>query len=96
MPEGGESYPKGRRQSPSSCRRPRPLKRRWVHGVAELRLISPTIESISAVIARSQIVAAQPCRAGPNLPSGFDCAEIAVLDWIAVEGHRLGRGLLPI
>ena len=42
-----------------------------------------TIEKISAVIARSQIVVAQPSRAVPSLPAGFDCADIAVLDWIA-------------
>jgi hypothetical protein len=61
-----------------------------------LRLISPTIESISAVIAHSQIVVAQPCRAVPSLPTGFDYVDIAVLDWIAVDGRRQGRGLLLI
>jgi hypothetical protein len=63
-----------------------------------LRLIpgsySPTIESLSAAIAHSQIVVAQPYRAVSSLPAGFDYADIAVLDWIAVEGHRQGRGLL--
>jgi hypothetical protein len=59
-------------------------------------LISPTIESISAVIAHSQIVVAQPYRAASSLPAGFDCVDVAVLDWIAAEGRRLGRGLLPI
>ncbi|HWX34860.1 MAG TPA: hypothetical protein VNZ53_46470 [Steroidobacteraceae bacterium] len=47
-----------------------------------------TIEKISAVIARSQIVVAQPCRAVPSLPTGFDYVDIAVLDWIAVDGRR--------
>jgi hypothetical protein len=55
-----------------------------------------TIEKISAVIARSQIVVAQPSRAVPSLPTGFDYGDIAVLDWIAVDGRRQGRGLLPI
>ena len=31
-----------------------------------------------------------------SLPAGFDYVDIAVLDWIAAEGRRLGRGLLPI
>jgi hypothetical protein len=31
-----------------------------------------------------------------SLPAGFDCVDVAVLDWIAAEGRRLGRGLLPI
>jgi hypothetical protein len=45
---------------------------------------------IAAVIAHSQIVVAQPhC---PTLPAGFEDLDIAVLDWIAVEGRRLGRG----
>jgi hypothetical protein len=48
---------------------------------------SHTIESISAAIAHSQIVVAQPCRAMPSLPTGFDYADIAVLDWIAAEGR---------
>jgi hypothetical protein len=57
---------------------------------------SPTIESLSAVIAHSQIVVAQPYRAVSSLPVGFDRADMSVLDWIAAEGRRLGRGLLPI
>jgi hypothetical protein len=56
----------------------------------------PTIETISAVIAHSRIVVAQPYRAVPSLPAGFDYADIAALDWIAAEGRRLGRGLLPM
>jgi hypothetical protein len=56
----------------------------------------PTIASVSAVIARSQIPVAQPCRAVPSLPAGFNYADIAVLDGISAEGRRLGRGLLPI
>ena len=31
-----------------------------------------------------------------SLPAGIDYVDIAVLDWIAAEGRRLGRGLLPI
>jgi hypothetical protein len=31
-----------------------------------------------------------------SLPAEFDYADIAVLDWIAAEDRRQGRGLLPI
>jgi hypothetical protein len=43
-----------------------------------------------------QIVVAQPCRAVSSLPAGFDYADIAVIEWIAAEGRRLSRGLLPM
>jgi hypothetical protein len=48
------------------------------------------------VIAHSQIVVAQPYQAVSRLPAGLDHAETAVLDWIAAEARRQGRGLLPI
>jgi hypothetical protein len=48
------------------------------------------------VIAHSQIVVEQPRRPAPRLPAGFDDVDLAVLDWIAAEGRRLGRGLLPM
>ena len=51
---------------------------------------------ISAVIAHSQIVVAQPRRPVTSLPAGYDYADIAVLDWITLEGGRLGQSLLPI
>ena len=56
----------------------------------------PTVETLAAVIAHSQIVMAQPLRSAPRLPAGFDDVDVAVLDWIAAEGRRLGRNLLPI
>jgi hypothetical protein len=56
----------------------------------------PTVETLAAVIAHSQIVMAQPQRSAPRLPAGFDDVDVAVLDWIAAEGRRLGRNLLPI
>jgi hypothetical protein len=31
-----------------------------------------------------------------SLPAGFDYADIAVIEWIAAEGRRLSRGLLPM
>ena len=56
----------------------------------------PTIQTLTAVIAHSQIVVAEPHRPMPSLPGGFDDVDIAVLDWIAAEGRRLGRKLLRI
>jgi len=41
-------------------------------------------------------VVEQQRRAAPRLPAGFDDVDLAVLDWIAAEGRRLGRGLLPM
>ena len=56
---------------------------------------SPTIESLSAEIACSQIVVARPYRTVSSLPVGFDHADMSVLDWIAATGSRpsadLGR-----
>jgi hypothetical protein len=54
----------------------------------------PTVETLALVIAQSQIVVAQPHSPMPSLPGGFDDVDIAVLDWIATEGRRLGRRLL--
>ena len=52
----------------------------------------PNVATLAAVIAHSQIVVAQPHSPMPALPGGFEGLDIAVLDWIAVEGRRLGRG----
>ena len=56
----------------------------------------PNVETLAAVIAHSQIVVEQQRRAAPRLPAGFDDVDLAVLDWIAAEGRRLGRGLLSM
>jgi hypothetical protein len=48
----------------------------------------PMIETLAAVIAHSQIVVAHSPM--PALPAGFEDLDIAMLDWIAVEGRRLG------
>lgn len=56
----------------------------------------PTVETLAAVIAHSQIIFAQLRRSPSRLPAGFDDVDIAVLDWIAAEGRRLGRSLRPI
>jgi hypothetical protein len=61
----------------------------------------PDLETLIAVIARSQIVVAQAF-ARPtlvrswtrHLPAGFEAADIAILDWIAAEGRRASRSLV--
>lgn len=45
------------------------------------------IETLAAVIARSQIVVATP-KARRRLPAGFDEVDVAILDWIAAETRR--------
>jgi hypothetical protein len=56
-----------------------------------------TLAAVLAVVAHSQIVVAAPKREGAakcqSLLAGFDEVDIAVLEWIAAEGRRLGRGL---
>jgi hypothetical protein len=57
------------------------------------------LDMLTAVIAHSQIVVARALLARPatrRLPAGFEAADIAILDWIASEGRRAGRGYLPI
>jgi hypothetical protein len=51
------------------------------------------LETLTAVIAHSQIVVADrtPRR---RLPAGFDDCDIAILDWIAAEGRRAGRSFV--
>ena len=52
----------------------------------------PNVETLAAVIAHSQIVVGAPGQTAPRLPAGFDDVDLAVLDWIAAEGRRIGRG----
>jgi hypothetical protein len=57
------------------------------------------LETLAMVIARSQIVVADPAlrrRLPQRLPSGFDEVDVAVLDWIAAEGRRADRRYLPV
>lgn len=45
------------------------------------------LETLAAVIARSQIlIVAPPARR--RLPAGFDAVDVAILDWIAAESRR--------
>jgi hypothetical protein len=50
-----------------------------------------TLETIAAVIRRSPIVVEQPAA---RLPDGFEEVDVAILDWIAAEGRRLGRNFV--
>jgi hypothetical protein len=57
--------------------------------------LGPEIAMLAAAIARSPIVVAQaPARR--RLPDGFEDVDVAVLDWIAAEGRRVGRSLIRI
>jgi hypothetical protein len=49
------------------------------------------VETLSAVIAHSQIVVAECAGPSPALPAGFDEVDIAILDWIAAEGRVVRR-----
>jgi hypothetical protein len=48
-----------------------------------------SIETFAAVIARSPIVMMRPAA---RFPAGFDDVDVAILDWIAAEGRRIGCG----
>ncbi|HML08812.1 MAG TPA: hypothetical protein VK430_11895 [Xanthobacteraceae bacterium] len=54
----------------------------------------PSLQTLAAVIARSQIVVAEPAKPGPCFPAGFDDVDLAILDWIAAEARRLRRRLV--
>jgi hypothetical protein len=59
-----------------------------------------TLAAVLALIAHSQIVVAKLGAKGTSrsrsLPTGFDDVDVAILEWIAAEGWRLGRGLTRI
>jgi hypothetical protein len=50
---------------------------------------SLTIATLVAMIAHSPIALV---RSPLSLPAGFDGVDVAVLEWIAAEGRRIGRG----
>lgn len=50
-----------------------------------------TLEMLAATIAHSPIVVAGPAK---RVPDGFDDVDVAILDWIAAEGRRLGRSFV--
>jgi hypothetical protein len=59
----------------------------------------PDLGTLAAVIAHSQIVVAapamdrRPTTEHRSLPAGFGDVDVAVLEWIAAEGRRVGREL---
>jgi hypothetical protein len=59
----------------------------------------PDIETLALFIARSQIVVAarrqdeMVAARSRALPTGFDEVDFAILEWIAAEGRRVGRGV---
>ena len=57
------------------------------------RMQNSDLETLAAVIARSQILVVDriPRR---RLPAGFEDADVAILDWIAAEGRRAGRSFV--
>jgi hypothetical protein len=48
-----------------------------------------TIATLTETIARSPIVVVRP---HVRLPAGYAEVDVAVLEWIAAEGRRVGRG----
>jgi len=53
-----------------------------------------TLETLAGVIAHSQIVVAEPAKSTASFPAGFDEGDVAILDWIAAEGRRVGRSFV--
>jgi hypothetical protein len=67
--------------------------------VVRLPAQRPDLEALAAVIARSPIVVARVvARLQPDrrLPAGFEDVDVAILEWIAAEGRRAGRGLVRL
>ena len=61
-------------------------------------LTTPTtycgLDRIVAVIGRSPIVVSHVCSSAARLaalPDHFDKVDLAILDWLAAEGRRIGR-----
>ncbi len=52
------------------------------------------LEAIAGLIARSPIVVSQLAKPAARLPARFDDNDVAVLEWIAAEGRRLGRSFV--
>jgi hypothetical protein len=60
----------------------------------------PDIETLASAIARSAIVVTQAA-VRRRLPHdfqdiGFEDIDVAILEWIAAEGRRVGRSLIRI
>ena len=66
-----------------------------------MQMAGPDLETITAVIARSQIVVAQAVVAAAagrvtRLPAGYEDIDRDILDWIAAESRGLRYRYLPI
>jgi len=57
---------------------------------------SLAFEILATMVTHSQIVVAQPAKPAPHFPAGFDEVDIAILDWIAAEGRRVGSTLAGV
>jgi len=53
----------------------------------------PDVATLAATIAHSEIVVPQRSRYLECFPVGYEEIDVAVLDWIAAEGRRVGRGI---
>ena len=58
----------------------------------------PYIATLAAMISHSQIVVPAPppyleCFSLECFPAGYEQIDVAILDWIAAEGRRVGREL---
>ena len=56
----------------------------------------PDIATLAAMISHSQIVVPSPylqCVPLEGFPAGYEEIDVAILDWIAAEGRRVGREL---
>ncbi len=58
--------------------------------------IYPDLDTLAAAIAHSQIVVRQPAPGARPLPLGFAAVDVAILEWIAAEGRRVGRRLVLV
>jgi hypothetical protein len=54
--------------------------------------ISPDPSTLTATIAHSQIIVT--LAVAQRFPAGFDDQDVAILQWIAAEGHRARRSYL--
>jgi len=55
-----------------------------------------SLETLTDVIALSQIIVENAAARAVLLPTGFDATDVAILDWIVAEGRRVGRGLVQM
>ena len=55
-----------------------------------------TLETLTEVIAHSQIIVENAADRTVRLPAGFDATDVAILDRIVAEGRRIGRGLVQM